>query len=415
VGEDIFVKTGHMLHLRDPEIIAFVDRMMPAGFDEIERRAAIRSHGVLLPYPFQANTHGLPPEVVFECVAGLYRALHGPGSGGALPADVNFHDWALATFGEGIAKHFMLPYNAKMWLRDLREVTADWVSWAVPRPTMEEVLRGALGLTNTGLGYNPKFRYPKDGGIGMLPAALAEGADTLNEIRYRTDVVEVDCDGRTVRTAQGETIAYDSLVCTAPLPALVSRMRGLPAELKTLAHGLDWVDVYCLNLGIDRPHALAHHWVYFPEPEFPFYRVGAPSEFSSAVAPPGTTSLYVEVAVRRGEEVDEAALETRLLEGLARAGIVRETDRILAKDLIRISPAYVLFDRARMAAMAPLLDALRARRIHAIGRFGAWTYSYMEAAMKDGARIARELLGESEGPPPVLPPLQAREASAGKD
>ncbi len=404
IGDFIFDYTGHLLHLRDPEIVEFVDRMLPAAFAQIERRAAIRSHGVLVPYPFQANTYGLPPQVVFECVYGLSQAQHGTAAD--LGDDPDFHDWALATFGEGIARHFMLPYNAKMWLRDLHDVTADWVSWAVPRPTLQEVLRGALGLTNRGLGYNASFRYPRDGGIGILPAALAEGADMLEPIRFESDVIAVDAARRTVKTSRGENITYDALVTTAPLPALVARTSGLPDEAYRLAQPLDWVDVYCLNLGIARPHATDQHWIYFPEAEFPFYRVGAPSEFSTAVAPEGATSLYVETAVRRDAQPDEAALAGRMKEGLARAGILRDRDEIVAEEMIRLSPAYVLFDRLRQAAMPSLLGMLREQGIHPIGRFGAWTYSYMEAAMKDGARTARMLLGEPEGQAPVLPPVQ---------
>ena len=71
----------------------------------------------------------------------------------------------MKTFGAGIAKHFMLPYNEKFWKQDLRTITADWVSWSIPKPTLDEVVNGALGLTNQGMGYNPRFIYPRTGGL----------------------------------------------------------------------------------------------------------------------------------------------------------------------------------------------------------------------------------------------------------
>jgi protoporphyrinogen oxidase len=408
VGEFVFDYTGHLLHLRDPEVIALVDRLLPGAFDQIGRRAAIRSHGKLLPYPFQANTYGLPPEAVFECVHGFWKTLQ---EGGAAPgeklerADQSFHDWTLETFGRGIAKHFMFPYNEKMWRRDLRNITADWVSWAVPKPTFEEVLKGSLGLTNTGMGYNPRFRYPKEGGIGILPAAFAEQAES---VRYGCDVVDVDAPRRTVKTSGGETISYEALVCTAPLAGLVSRTTGLPDEAYRLAEELDWIDVYCLNVGIGRPHATNHHWIYFPEPEFPFYRVGAPTEFAGGVAPAETSSLYVECSVGRDERPDEDRLVDEMLDGLCRAGILKDKDEIIMRDLVRLSPAYVIFDRARRRAVPPLMKMLRELGIHAIGRFGGWTYSYMEAAIKDGISVARRLRGGGEGPASVPPPAGGR-------
>ena len=411
-----FDYTGHLLHLRDPEIIALVDELLPGAFRKIERRAAIRSHGQLVPYPFQANTFGLPPEVVYECVAGFWSTLgtsdgrvsgaagtSGPPAATATPdGDESFHDWTLRTFGPGIAKHFMFPYNRKMWLRDLRDVTADWVSWSVPKPSFDDVLKGALGMTATGLGYNPTFRYPEAGGIGILPAAFAE---RVRSVKTGCGVASVDLARRTVRTTAGETIPYDRLVCTAPLAQFLKSVEGLPPGLAEAAQALAWVDVYCLNLGIARPGALGQHWVYYPEPEYRFYRAGSPTEFSSRVAPAGTSSLYVEVAVRPTDRPDEGKLVDDCREGLCRAGVLKDRDEILVRDLIRLSPAYVVFDRARRRAMPALMEFLASRGVHAIGRFGGWTYSYMEAAIKDGLVAARRLRGEPDGPAPVLPPL----------
>ena len=49
-------------------------------------------------------------------------------------------------------------------------------------------------------------------------------------------------------------------------------------------------------------------------------------------------------------------------------------------------------DRARQEAMAGLLPALDDYGVHLIGRYGAWTYSYMERAMLDGLEGAQRLL-----------------------
>lgn len=39
------------------------------------RGAWVYSHGAYVPYPFQANPFGLPPDVVAECLIGLVEAL----------------------------------------------------------------------------------------------------------------------------------------------------------------------------------------------------------------------------------------------------------------------------------------------------------------------------------------------------
>ena len=388
-GDFTFDYTGHLLHLRDPAVIALIDELLAGELTVHERRAAIYSQETLTPYPFQANTYGLPTQVVYECVAGFVRALLASREPSKDP-NQSFRDWTLETFGEGIAKHFMFPYNEKMWLRSLDDITADWVSWAVPRPTLDEVLKGALGVVNRGMGYTPTFRYPKNGGIHVLPDRLAE---RVPGVRYREEVVAIDTERRTVSTSRGESIPYSAVVNTMPLPLLLARLGPQDPAIAQARGRLDWTEIYDLNLGVARPRVSDQHWIYYPGPEYPFYRVGFPSNFSATVAPAGCSSLYVELAVRRGEPRDEGALVSSAIEGLERAGILRKGDEIVAQDLVRIDPAYVVFDRPRRAVLPGIFERLEAMGIQSIGRYGAWTYSYMEAAILDGMKAAGQLSG----------------------
>ena len=56
----VFDFTGHLLHLRDPTIRDWVLDLLPDGYCQLDRSAWIHSHDLLTPYPFQANTAGLP-------------------------------------------------------------------------------------------------------------------------------------------------------------------------------------------------------------------------------------------------------------------------------------------------------------------------------------------------------------------
>ena len=382
----VFDYTGHLLHVRDPRATGWIDELLPDAFDVIARNATIRTHGVTLPFPFQANLHGLPNETVADCLADLADRVGRP-----VPDDpaVAFEDWSLAVFGRGISDLFMLPYNAKLFRRAPRDMTADWVSWAVPRPSFREVVRGALGIENRGMGYNSTFRYPKRGGIGILPDAVSRRVESM---RLGARVTGIDLGRRRVTLDGGERIEYDRLVVTVPLPAF---LRMLDPDLQGLAAAgerLDWSVVACLNLGIERPEiGDGAHWTYFPERDLPFYRVGFPTNFSASVAPPGTSSMYVEFGRKRGEPLDRSALERATLDGLRREGVLRPDDRVMVRDWVVIDPGYVIFDRGRQEVMARVVPELEQQGVHLIGRYGAWTYSYMERAMLDGLELAQKL------------------------
>lgn len=398
-----FDLTGHYLHLREPETSALVRDLLGDALVEVERRSYIRTHGVRLDFPFQANLHGLPAEVVARCLVDFVEAGRQPAPG---DPRMPFEAWARCTFGDGIAEEFLLPYNAKLFGVPPSAITAEWVAWSVPRPELAQVVRGALGLPNTALGYNPRFLYPDSGGIGRLPAALA--ARVADRVRTGARVVSIDAAARRVVLEGGETLGYDRLVSTLPLPYLLQRTRGLdrcpghraadgpPETFAELAGRLRWTATIDLELGIARAGVgEGAHWLYFPDPAVPFYRVGIPSNVCPALAPAGCSSLSVEFAHRPGEPLPSAHdLLERARPGLAEAGLLRPDDRVLVAERVLLDPSYVLFDPRRTATTETALARLRRAGILSIGRFGAWTYSYMERALIDGREAARSLARE---------------------
>jgi protoporphyrinogen oxidase len=381
--------TGHLLHLRDGEIRGLVDRILPAAFTRHERRALIFSKGVTTAYPFQANLHGLPVEVVKECLGGFVEAMmQRAAEGEPDPSRLSFREWAERTFGRGVATHFMVPYNTKLWRIDLDEIECGWVSWSIPRPTLREILDGAFGTTVRGLGYNPSFLYPRRGGIKVLPEALALRCP---EVRLNETVASVDAASRVVTLVSGGRLEYEALISTIPLDRLLAITRGLPGDLPAVGSRLRAVRVLNISLGIDRESVSPAHWIYFPEPEYSFYRVGFPSNLSPHVAPRGCSSLYVERSLLRDEPFDPDEVLEVALEDLRRAGVLSERDRVVYRRVSVLDPAYVIYDRFRAASLPGLLGALRDLGIHSAGRFGAWEYSSMEGALKSGIDLAARI------------------------
>ena len=308
-------------------------------------------------------------------------------------ANWSFRKWAESTFGKGIARHFMLPYNRKLWCTDLDEIECGWVSWSIPRPKLDDVLAGALGQTVRGLGYNPTFLYPERGGISVLPKALAA---RCSDVRLRSEIVAVDTQARLVRLADGSTIGYEALISTLPLDRLLAIASPLPDSLPSAGKKLRAVKVINISLGVDRPGVSGAHWIYFPEKEYSFYRAGFPGNLSPHVAPRGCSSLYVERSLRREESFDDEEVVSTAIDDLRRVGILWKGDRIVYRRVSVLDPAYVIYDRFRARNVPEVLEQLGSIGIHSAGRFGAWEYSSMEGAMRDGRELAarlRESLG----------------------
>lgn len=381
--------TGHMLHLREPRIRELVERLLPKAFARHERRARIFSKGVFTDYPFQANLHGLPLPIVKECVSGFVEALVRRGREGEPNLEeMSFRAWAESTFGKGIAEHFMVPYNAKLWRTDLDAIECGWVSWSIPRPTLREILDGAFGTTVRGLGYNPTFLYPRRHGIRVLPDAFAA---RLRDVRCGAVVSTVDARTRTVRLTDGSEFTYEALVSTLPLDRLLQIAAGLPADLPEAGRKLRAVRVLNICLGIDREARSDAHWIYFPEPEYSFYRVGIPSNLTRAMVPRGASSICAERSLLRDEPFDENEVVETTVADLRRAGLLKARDKVIYRKVSVLDPAYVIYDRFRARNIGAILESLRAIGIHSAGRFGAWEYSSMEGAIRSGIDLAERI------------------------
>jgi protoporphyrinogen oxidase len=380
----VFDYTGHLLHVARPETEAYLEELgLWRQLEVHERRAAVVIGGRTTPYPVQINTHGLAPEVRRDCLLGFVRAWADDTAGE--PAD--FRAWVLDRFGEGLAEHFFFPYNSKLYRARPEELSLDWVGRYVPKPKIEEVIDGALGLHDEDVGYNATFRYPASGGISILPNAVA---DRLNHLRLEHEVVRVHLGESWVELADGQRLEWQKLMSTISLPSLIDRLvDDLPEEVAEARRALRWVRVLNLALGVEGPAPSHEHWLYIPDPELPFYRVGFPSNHGK-LAPADCHTVSVEVSLDPGSG-DVQALATAAQSALVGIGLLDEA-AVRVRRVTVLDPAYVVFDHFRREAVALLRSFLREHGVTLAGRWAEWKYSAMEDAILDGISAARRLV-----------------------
>ncbi|MGE5189127.1 MAG: protoporphyrinogen/coproporphyrinogen oxidase [Gemmatimonadota bacterium] len=394
-GSYAFDRSGHFLHTAEAAMRDWILALPGVSWKETARDARVFLRGKITPYPFQVNLRGHDPAFVSRCLAGFAAArIRAAVRGERDPGDLA--GWLLSRFGRAMCSAFFFPYNRKVWRVPLREMTCEWTGWSVPVPRFEDLLAGARGEERGGLGYNASFLYPRRGGIGALPRALAR--PLRGRIRTGTEALALDLARRVVRTADGKVLPYRAVVSTIPLPELARRSSGLPAGPARAAAALRWVKVLAVNLGVRRPARAPGHWVYVPERRYPFFRVGFLSNVAPSAAPDGCAAVFAEKSFPAGARVD-ATRETRsAVAALRRMGILSPGSRIEEARPVLLDPAYVVFDRARRRAVPLLLDEFARRGVFPAGRYGAWDYYGMERSMADGIRAARDAMRFAGGP-----------------
>ncbi len=343
------------------------------------------SHGALLRYPFQANLHGLPPAVVQECLAGFFEAQVAAATTSA-QTPRTFEDFARARFGAGISEHFFVPYNTKLWGMHPDKLTAEWVSRYIPVPDASQVIGGAVGVPQEGLGYNVEFQYPKAGGIDHLPEKLGAAVKSREDgdCVFGSDVEEIDVEGRRIKLSAGpDWQPWSRVVSTIPLPELIKRINDAPPRVREAAAALRWVKWRYLDVATRTAPAADYHWVYVPERRYPFFRVGVYSNAVESMAPKGRGSLYVEL-----EDRDNAPDRAQIAQALVEMGTISRVEDVDFMTLRDIEYAYVVFDDAWKDCRATLLEWLMSKGIHSCGRYGAWVYNSMEDSMIQGMEAA---------------------------
>jgi protoporphyrinogen oxidase len=382
----VFDYCGHLLHFRRKYTLNFVKAILGSNFRIHQRNAWVYSCGKYIPYPFQANLSGLPPRVIQECLLGVIRT----GRTKSLNRKtVNFHDWIIGVFGRGIARHFMVPYNTKFWTVSPRELTCDWFDGFIPVPSIDQMITGAIQENPQQFGYNTRFWYPRKGGIENLPLALSNG---IKNIHTGCRIAKIDLESRIVTTAQGNKEKFDFLISTIPLPELPRLIENLPGYIKSRFAKLKWNSIFNLNLGIDRKDTKGRHWIYFPEKDFCFFRVGFYNNLSTNLCQRDKSSLYIEVSYSQNKPLDKANIIDRIKKDLKKAAIISEGDRIIAQHINDIKYGYPIYDRNYGSTRSEILKFLRENRIITSGRYGSWSYMSMDDVIWDGKRTAESIV-----------------------
>jgi protoporphyrinogen oxidase len=365
--------SGHFFHFKRPEIEAWLRERMP-GQDvrTIVKRSYISYKGRLIDFPFQKNIHQLPQDEFIDCLHDLYFASQSSEDDGGDAAHGNFKQMLYGRLGRSIAEKFLIPYNEKLYACDLGTLDPDAMGRFFPHANLTDIVRNMK--TPDTASYNATFTYPAGGAIEYVRALAS--AVRPEAICLEEPLIAVYLAKRTARTPRRE-IKFDRLVSSVPLNRFLA-LCGLPHDPSVWS----WNKVLVFNLGFDRKGPSGCHWIYYPDRERSFYRVG----FYDNIFESDRMSLYVELGYPADAPVDVEAARSRVLEDLKREGLVTD-HRLVASHSVVMDPAYVHITTASIAARAQAAHDLARHGVHSIGRYGGWTYCSIEDNMVEAKTL----------------------------
>ena len=375
-----FDYSGHFIHIKDKRIKALIEKVIGKKLLTVKRNSVILFDNKIIPFPFQANLYYLTEQQKQKCIKGIKNRkdikIHD---------DMPFIDWAKAMFGDGITQYFMQPYNQKLWNYNLNKLTAAWTAPFVPKPSQESIINSAYKQNDQKYGYNSVFYYPQKNGC----QAMIDGfyKKLKSNIVTNTKVEKIDLKNKRIY-AGGKYFFYDNIISTQPLKELLLSITDLPKNISKLIKNLDCTSTRCINLGIKYKKNLPNmikdvHWIYVPEKEYPFYRVGIYSNVSKNLAPKNCYSLYIEMS-------DIKECDT-IIPILKKIGIMNSDDEVISLNVIDMKYAYVIFNKDRKKDLDTIFKFLKDNNIYCTGRYGSWEYSFIEKNIIDAKNLASYL------------------------
>ncbi len=333
--------SGHIIFSGYPYFNAFLEKMLGKdGLRRIDRESWIKFEDRYVRYPFQNHLSSLPEEAMLECLIGLVESQTIDRN----RAFTNFEEWVFAKFGAGVAKHFMVPYNLKVWSTPLDRMGFYWIAERVAVVDWKKALETTLRPKVTDWGPNATFGYPATKGtLGLWLAVLPYLGD---RVLLKKRMTCVDEDKREITFADGSTRRYDRLLTTLPLDAFVPRLAHAPEPVRAAARKLMFNRLFTLGIGLRRPSPSNKNWIYFP-------------------------NLKLERS---------------------------DLDLVESKYLIHAAHAYPIPSVDRNEALDVIQPYLESKEIFSRGRFGSWKYEIgnQDHSLMQGVELVDRWLDGSE-------------------
>lgn len=384
---------GHVLHSHFPYFDAVFKKVMRGAYVTHRRESWVWIADRFVPYPLQNNIHRLPETMRDDCLDGLRKRTPLP------PNKHDFSSWITATYGDGIAAHFMVPYNRKVWAYPLQDMGCRWVADRVAPVDLVSIEKNMkAGRDDAGWGPNAVFHYPKNGGTGDIWKRVAKRF--ASHIRGKKEAVRVDVKKKRVYFSDGTTEPYDLLFSSVPLDQLTRLTTGDPTVKKTTALHHSGVTIVGLGMKGEVPQVLQKKcWMYFADPKIPFFRATVLSNYSSHNAPKGCWSLMCEISFSATMPMPEGDVAERVLHAAKQIGLIPVDATVIDRFVHTTSYGYPTPTIERDGIVDPLLIRLEKSDIYSRGRFGMWKYeiSNQDHTFMQGVEWAdRMLSGKKE-------------------
>jgi protoporphyrinogen oxidase len=347
----------------------------------------------------------------------------------------NMEDAYINQFGYRLYEAFFHYYTEKLWGRNIKELSGDWVSQRSKGLSLWSAVKDSFIKSNNVVSLIDKFKYPKKG-FGRIAEKMEEDiltkpankilvakdvigltwedrngeryitaieiADTKPDESYDKDIVISNKEITTLNTSstKSEVFQADHYVSSIPMTELVLRMSpAAPQNVIDAAKGLTFRDELHVVVMINKAHFTPDNWVYTQDSKLIFVRLMEMDSWTDGLSPEGTTSIVFEVACQQNDKtwnMKDEDIVTMVAENYIKEFHYFEKEHILGSYVHRVPKEYPVYDLGYKERVATIKDYIKGfKNLQIIGRNGTFKYNNSDHSIQMGLYAARNIMGEN--------------------
>jgi len=373
---------GHSFHTPHPEVRDLVYNSL--DMYQQKRNAKCYSNGQIIPYPFQKNFRLLDDmNIVNECSKGLLNVNSNKKN------FENFEEFIVKRFGNGIAKHFMLPYNRKLWGRDLRRMAADWTDARVAAPEGIKEKFKLTGGKRKPLQADTYVGYPSKGGFGEIYKAIGK---ELSDIRYNKEVVKVDIINKKLYTSDNKSYQYHNLISTMPIIDLLRIIDNMPDRILRLSKELDYLSMILGLVVINHPIDTDVQRYYSADKRIASHKTAMNHNSSDYLRSLPKHGIMLEISTGPEKTLYRNDMNKWMIDSLIELGAIKDHHEIEDIQIKNVKYSYPVPTKNKNYIMDEIKNFLHENNIYTVGRFGEWAYINSDKAIFRGLELGRQIL-----------------------
>jgi protoporphyrinogen oxidase len=334
------------------------------------------------------KTYGYPfglikiPRMSLSWLGGQFKSLTN------IQTPASAADWFKKRYGPALSNEIALPL-IEAWsgasANNLSPAVGEGLFGGNIAKTLYLKIAGKLTGRAVACGYNTEkpetpnvwHVYPVHG-VSTLCEKLAVGLEDSIKLESPVDAVFVKNERVEAISVKGITQEVSAVISTAPANTLSKLVRGTDA-LNRIGN-FQYRPMIFINMRFEGRRLLPDTVVWFPEKEFPFFRLTEATISMPWLAPEGKTIITVDIGCQKNDEfwlMNEKELADLCLQHLTSI-IPDAKKRFLGSNVLRTPFAYPVFLNEYEKDRQNFKQSTNIENLLSIGRNGEFSHMFME-------------------------------------